>query len=312
MLTPKEMLCLSGVARHLQADEIARELGLSPKTVETHLANIRKKLGVSSSRVAVRRVFGDGLQTEPVKGFSSIPQDVAHLHSDPLNWGGWYAEDNQKSAGMVYAGLVARDGTQRNDRHAVGGSGDRDRHADLKLRQEAAAEAHRTEAVAGKFGHADDGSSPAHADRHGAKSRPNAPAHNGHEGGDDPDSGKRSPAEMELHRFGGRPVLHLVGHGAGDRDSASSRLSDVSGRPFVGRGDGAAVDADGQRVARTQDKPPPEGDTAKADRSASRLTPELLFRLLLLMGAILGLTILALGLLTIQNFSLWLQNLLFR
>lgn len=30
------------------------------------------------------------------------------------------------------------------------------------------------------------------------------------------------------------------------------------------------------------------------------------------MGSILGLTILALALLTVQNFSLWLQNLLFQ
>lgn len=312
MLTPKEMLCLSGVARHLQADEIARELGVSPKTVETHLANIRKKLGVSSSRVAVRQVFGETLQTESVEGFSSIPHNQERLQSDLLNGGGLDAEDHQTSAGMVYTGLVARDGTKRNERHAVGGPGNCDRYSDLKPRQEAQAEAHRQDALAGKFGHASDGPAPAFAGDLGAMSRSDAFSRGEYGRVDDPDRSQRSATEMELHRPGGRPVLYMVGHGAGDSDSASSRLSDVPGRPLVGRSNGASDDAAGEWIAHTEDRPKPESGTARVERGASRLTPELLFRLLVLMGAILGLTILALGLLTMQNFSLRLQDLLFQ
>jgi DNA-binding CsgD family transcriptional regulator len=312
MLTPKEMLCLSGVARHLQADEIARELGLSPKTVETHLANIRKKLGVSSSRVAVRRVFGESLQTEPVEGFSSIPQNEDHLHADLLNGGGWYAEDHQTSAGMVYAGLVASDRAQRAERHEMGGSGDRGRHADLQSGEAAKAQAPRQGALVGEHRHADNELAPAAFADNGEMSGPESIVRGEGWRIRHSHTGEWADAAMELHGSGGRPVLHLVGSGAGNSHSPSSRLSDVSGRPVVGGGNGTTVDAAGLRAPHSERAPVQGRNRSTPEFGQGGLTPELLFRTLVLMGSILGLTILALALLTVQNFSLWLQNLLFQ
>lgn len=53
-LSAKELTALRGVAALKSAKQIALELGVSSKTVETHLARARAKLGASTSGEAAR------------------------------------------------------------------------------------------------------------------------------------------------------------------------------------------------------------------------------------------------------------------
>lgn len=53
-LTNRELQCLRLAALPMQAKEIAAELNLRPKTVESYLDSARVKLGVSSRTAAVR------------------------------------------------------------------------------------------------------------------------------------------------------------------------------------------------------------------------------------------------------------------
>ena len=70
-LTPRERECLRLVAQHLSSKEIARQLGLSQHTVDGHLHEARRKLGVPTRRDAVRIL----LESEGGE-------------SPPANWGG--------------------------------------------------------------------------------------------------------------------------------------------------------------------------------------------------------------------------------
>ncbi|ETX26869.1 response regulator transcription factor [Roseivivax isoporae] len=47
-LTPREQSVLEGVARGASSKEVARDLGISPKTVETHRARAMRKLGLTA------------------------------------------------------------------------------------------------------------------------------------------------------------------------------------------------------------------------------------------------------------------------
>jgi DNA-binding NarL/FixJ family response regulator len=58
--TGRELDVLRGVARGLGNKQIAAELGLSPRTVQTHLTNLFAKLGVSSRTEAVLRGVKEG------------------------------------------------------------------------------------------------------------------------------------------------------------------------------------------------------------------------------------------------------------
>jgi DNA-binding CsgD family transcriptional regulator len=55
-LTPREREVLTLVARGSGLREVARQLHMSPKTVNTHLHNLRGKLGVHSTLEAVALV----------------------------------------------------------------------------------------------------------------------------------------------------------------------------------------------------------------------------------------------------------------
>ena len=59
--TQREMEVLSLIAHHMTNKEIARELGISEKTVKTHVSNILSKLGVSSRADAARYAREQGL-----------------------------------------------------------------------------------------------------------------------------------------------------------------------------------------------------------------------------------------------------------
>ena len=63
-LTRREREVLSLAARELTAHQIGRRLGISERTVTTHLSNIYKKLGVQGRSGAVRAGLERGLLTD--------------------------------------------------------------------------------------------------------------------------------------------------------------------------------------------------------------------------------------------------------
>jgi DNA-binding CsgD family transcriptional regulator len=58
-LTPRERATLAQIVRGASSKETARTLGISPRTVEFHRANIMQKLGAKNSADLVRRVLGE-------------------------------------------------------------------------------------------------------------------------------------------------------------------------------------------------------------------------------------------------------------
>ncbi len=61
-LTPREQQVLALVSRGLVAKQVARQLGISPKTVELHKTRIFRKLGVPNQAAAVWRSVTVGLR----------------------------------------------------------------------------------------------------------------------------------------------------------------------------------------------------------------------------------------------------------
>jgi len=57
VLTPREREVLDGLAKGLPNKTIAYDLGISPRTVEIHRANLMSKLGVKSLSEALRIAF---------------------------------------------------------------------------------------------------------------------------------------------------------------------------------------------------------------------------------------------------------------
>ena len=57
LLTPRERNVLDGLAKGLPNKSIAYDLGISPRTVEIHRANLMSKLGVNSLSEALRIAF---------------------------------------------------------------------------------------------------------------------------------------------------------------------------------------------------------------------------------------------------------------
>lgn len=60
-ITKREQQVLSGIARGLSNPGIARDLSISPKTVESHRASLMRKLGVHSSAALIVRAVREGL-----------------------------------------------------------------------------------------------------------------------------------------------------------------------------------------------------------------------------------------------------------
>ncbi|WP_205481319.1 response regulator transcription factor [Sphingomonas arenae] len=66
VLTPRERDVLAGLVQGLPNKTIAYDLGISPRTVEIHRANLMEKLGVRSLSEALRIAFAAGLgEAEP-------------------------------------------------------------------------------------------------------------------------------------------------------------------------------------------------------------------------------------------------------
>jgi two-component system response regulator FixJ len=65
VLTARERDVLEGLARGLPNKTIAYDLGISPRTVEIHRANVMSKLGVASLSEALRIAFAAGLGETP-------------------------------------------------------------------------------------------------------------------------------------------------------------------------------------------------------------------------------------------------------
>lgn len=63
-LTPREQDVLKGLAQGFPNKTIAYDLGISPRTVEVHRANLMVKLGVASFPDALRIAFAAGLDEE--------------------------------------------------------------------------------------------------------------------------------------------------------------------------------------------------------------------------------------------------------
>jgi DNA-binding CsgD family transcriptional regulator len=58
-LTPRERVVLAQIVRGASNKEAARTLGISPRTVEFHRANLMRKLGTKNTAELVRRVLGE-------------------------------------------------------------------------------------------------------------------------------------------------------------------------------------------------------------------------------------------------------------
>ncbi|WP_404334801.1 response regulator transcription factor [Sphingomonas sp. MMS12-HWE2-04] len=67
-LTAREQDVLRGLVRGLANKQIAHELGISPRTVEVHRANVMGKLGVRSLPEALRVAFAAGFSAEAPPG----------------------------------------------------------------------------------------------------------------------------------------------------------------------------------------------------------------------------------------------------
>ncbi len=83
-LTPREREILRLIAAHLQSKEIARALGLSPKTVEMHVLSARRRLsGMSRRDAALAFVAWEG--SDPGNDYRKRPDDLAALSVGPLS-----------------------------------------------------------------------------------------------------------------------------------------------------------------------------------------------------------------------------------
>lgn len=62
-LTPREQECLKLTLRHYTAKQIAKSLGLSYRTIEEYLANLKQKFDVNSKQALIQKVLQKGLYT---------------------------------------------------------------------------------------------------------------------------------------------------------------------------------------------------------------------------------------------------------
>lgn len=96
-LTKRQLECLEWVHRGFETKEIARELGLSPETVDMHIKNATQRLGVSSRRAAARAAIGT----------IEVPQSWVHPSSGmPIAAAAGDAEPSTTTSGAEPLSLV--------------------------------------------------------------------------------------------------------------------------------------------------------------------------------------------------------------
>jgi DNA-binding CsgD family transcriptional regulator len=83
-LTPREREILRLIAAHLQSKEIARALGLSPKTVEMHVLSARRRLSGMSRRDAAL-AFVAWEAEDPGNDYRRQPDGMVALAEAPLS-----------------------------------------------------------------------------------------------------------------------------------------------------------------------------------------------------------------------------------
>jgi DNA-binding CsgD family transcriptional regulator len=84
-LTERQKQCLRGVYANLEIKEIGRQLGLSPHTVNEHLRDARRLLGVSRSMQAARLLVGHEGDMRDVPMPMGVAAEVAAADIDPAS-----------------------------------------------------------------------------------------------------------------------------------------------------------------------------------------------------------------------------------
>lgn len=84
-LAPRERECLRGVAQHKRTSQIAFELELRPKTVDTYIASAFRKLGVSDRDSAARMLIAYEAELAG-KSLSDSSGVEPNTVSSPTSW----------------------------------------------------------------------------------------------------------------------------------------------------------------------------------------------------------------------------------
>ena len=88
-LTVRQRECLERAAQHWTSKDIGRHLGISPKTVDRHLEEAIRRLGVHDRLAAVRLLRGSGLMASatlvrpPSRNGGDPPGDDPHAEASP-------------------------------------------------------------------------------------------------------------------------------------------------------------------------------------------------------------------------------------
>lgn len=103
-LTPRERECLALVAEHWRTKDIARRLGLAPRTVDEYVASCVRKLGVQDRHAAARLYLG--LPAEPAAAAGEAPPAPRRGFGEVAARGLALAARCSLMTGAALAGLV--------------------------------------------------------------------------------------------------------------------------------------------------------------------------------------------------------------
>ncbi len=115
-LTPREREILRLIAAHLQSKEIARALGLSPKTVEMHVLSARRRLSGMSRRDAALAFVG-WERGDPGSDYRKQPDSLAALPDTPPSDREIGSDHDRVPPVEIDAQAIMSEPDQRNWRH---------------------------------------------------------------------------------------------------------------------------------------------------------------------------------------------------